>query len=85
MAWGLKIELDTATREALVRALRLYLKDELDIEIGGVEAMQLLDFTSQTLGPHLYNQALRDARTRLHARLEALDETFYELEKPAKG
>lgn len=80
----MRIELDKPVREALVRALSTYLTKELDVEVGGVEAMLLLDFISETLGPHYYNQALHDSRTLLRAKIEALDEAFYELEKPAK-
>jgi uncharacterized protein (DUF2164 family) len=49
-----------------------------------MDAMLLLDFLSERLGPHYYNQALQDARARLSGKLEALGDTFYELEKPAK-
>jgi uncharacterized protein (DUF2164 family) len=80
----MRIELDKPVRDALVRALASHLKTELEVEIGGMEAMLLLDFISEKLGPHYYNQALYDARALLRAKMEALGEAFYELEKPAK-
>lgn len=80
----MRIELEKSARDALVRALSRYLKDELEVEIGGMDAMLLLDFISEKLGPHYYNQALYDARALLRAKMEALGEAFYELEKPAK-
>lgn len=80
----MKIELEKTAREALARALVRYLKDECDAEIGGMDAMLLLDFISERLGPHYYNQALYDARAHLQARMEALGEAVFELEKPAK-
>ncbi len=80
----MKIELEKSAREALARLLTKYLKDEFDVEVGGMEAVLLLDFISERLGPHYYNQALYDARAHLHARMEALGEVFFELEKPAK-
>ena len=79
-----KIELEKSAREALARALVRYLKDECDAEIGGMDAMLLLDFISERLGPHYYNQALYDARAHLQARMDALGEAVFELEKPAK-
>ncbi len=79
----MKIELEKPARDALARSIAGYLKDELDVEIGGMEAVLLLDFISEGLGPHYYNQALYDARAHLHARMEALSEIFFELEKPA--
>ena len=80
----MRIELEKPVRDALVRALSAYLKDELDVQVGGMEAMLLLDFISERFGPHYYNQALYDARARLQAKIDALGETFYELEKAAK-
>jgi uncharacterized protein (DUF2164 family) len=79
-----RLELEKPVRDALARALATYLKDELDVEIGGMEAMLLLDFISERIGPHCYNQALYDARVHLHAKMEALTDAVFELEKPAK-
>ena len=80
----MRIELEKPARDALARALARYLKDELEVEIGGMDAMLLLDFISERAGPHYYNQALLDARAHLHAKIENLGEAFYELEKPSK-
>lgn len=80
----MKIELEKATREALGRTLAKHLKDELDLEVTGLEAMLLVDFISERLGPHYYNQALYDARAHIGAKIETLTEAFYELEKRAK-
>jgi uncharacterized protein (DUF2164 family) len=79
-----RIELEKPVRDGLARALARYLKDELEVEVGGMDAMLLLDFVSERLGPHYYNQGLYDARALLQARIDALGEAFYELEKPAK-
>ena len=80
----MKIEFEKSTRDSLARALARHLNDELDTDVGAMDAMRLLDFISETLGPHYYNQALHDARAHLHAKMETLDEAFYELEKTAK-
>jgi uncharacterized protein (DUF2164 family) len=79
-----RIELEKPARDALARTLAGYLKDEFEVEIGGMDAILLLDFISERLGPHYYNQALQDARAHLHAKIENLGEAFYELEKTAK-
>lgn len=79
-----RIELEKPVREALVRALSRYLKDELDVEIGGMDALLFLDFISETMGPHFYNQGLADAQAILQAKLEQISEAIYEIEKPAK-
>ncbi len=68
----------------MARALADYLKSEFDLEIGGMDAVILLDFISERLGPHYYNQALQDAQRHLHAKLEGLGEAFFELERSTK-
>ena len=80
----MKLKLDKPVRDALARILAKRMSDELGVEIGGMEAMLLIDFISETFGPHYYNQALADAQAHLGARMDALTEAFHELEKPAK-
>ena len=80
----MRIELEKPVRDALVRALTRYLKDELDLEIGGMDAVLLLDFIAERFGPHYYNQALYDARALISAKMETLGDAVYELEKSAK-
>ena len=80
----MKIEFDKTTRDALARALADHLKTELEVEIGGMDAMMLLDFISERLGPHYYNQALHDGQAHLRAKVNALGEALYEVEKHAK-
>lgn len=80
----MRVDLEPKTRDALAKALARYLKDELDADIGGMDAVLLLDFVSENLGPHIYNLALRDAHAHLQNKIEALGDAFYELEKPVK-
>jgi len=79
-----KIELDKKTREALAQALTRYLKEELDLDVVGFDAVFLLDFIGETLGPHYYNQGLHDAQAIYREKLELIAEAVYEIEKPLK-
>ena len=79
-----RIELEKPVREAMVRALSRYLKDELDVEVGGMDALLLLDFITDKLGPHYYNQGLADAQVILAKKLEQIGEAIYEIEKPVR-
>jgi uncharacterized protein (DUF2164 family) len=79
-----RIELAKPVRDALGRALSRYLRDELDVEIGGMDAQLMLDFLGDTLGPHYYNQGLADAQTILRSKVEQIAEAIYEIEKPAR-
>jgi uncharacterized protein (DUF2164 family) len=73
--------LEKDDRTALARTLRAYLKDELDVEIGGLDAEFLLDVMAERLGPRFYNQGLRDAATALAKRMDVLTEALEELER----
>ncbi|HEY8615816.1 DUF2164 domain-containing protein [Phenylobacterium sp.] len=79
-----RIELEKPVRDAMARALTRYLKDELDVEIGGMDAVLLVDFLGETLGPHYYNQGLADAQAILQAKLEQIGDAILEIEKPAR-
>ena len=74
--------LEKDDRLALARTLRGYLKDELDVEIGGLDAEFLLDHLAERLGPRFYNQGLRDAATAFTKRADEIAETIHDLEKP---
>ncbi len=73
---------DKADRADMAQRLRRYLKDELDVEVGGMDAEFLLDFVTEKLGPRFYNQGLRDAAVALAKRMDVLTETLEELERP---
>lgn len=74
--------IDKSDRERLARLLKSYLKDELDLEIGGLDAEFLLDVMAERIGRRFYNQGLRDAATALAKRMDVLTEALEELERP---
>jgi len=78
------IELPKETRDVLARALSRYLKDELDLEVEGFDAVFLTDFITEHLGPHFYNQGLADAQALLSKKTDEIAEAIYQLEKPVK-
>ena len=80
-----KIELPKPVREDLVRALSKYLKDELDVEVSGFDAVFLLDFVIECGGPHLSNPGLADAQALVRAKADEIVEAVYQLEKTPKG
>ena len=79
-----RIEFDKQTRDDLSRRIARRLKDDLDVEIGGFEALDLLDFLTETLGPHFYNQGLYDAQAVIKDRSDAIIEAVQAIEKPIK-
>ena len=68
----------------LVPKIKMYLKEELDQEIGNFDAEFLLDFFSEEVGVYFYNRGIRDALEMLDARVDELKESIYVLEKPIK-
>ena len=80
-----KIELGKPRREAMADQLRLYLRRELDAQIGAFDAVFMVDFITEALGPQFYNQGLHDALAVLQARLETVTEAIADLEQPVRG
>ena len=56
------IELSREARQAAAAGLRKVLTEELDVEVGSLQAEIILDRLVLDLGPVLYNRALTDAR-----------------------
>jgi uncharacterized protein (DUF2164 family) len=79
-----KIELDKATRDQLSRLIAEHLKAELDLEVAPFDALDLLDFLSERLGPHYYNQGLYDAQVALKGKVDLIIEAIEQLEQPLR-
>ena len=75
------VDLSREARKAAAARLQAWLKDELDQEIGGLQAESLLDEVAAELGPLFYNRGVADARAVVAARAEDLDEALYGLER----
>ena len=72
-------------RAGLVADLQQYFAAELDQELGRFEAEFLLEFLAKKVGPHFYNQALRDAERQIRLRIESVIEAVELLERPTDG
>lgn len=68
-------------REQLAVDLQRWLADNTGTELGSFDAGFLLDFIGQTLGPHYYNQGVRDAQAVLAARMDELQSVLEQLEQ----
>jgi uncharacterized protein (DUF2164 family) len=79
-----KIELPKEAADAAAKALSKYLKAELDVEVGGFDAVFLVDFITERLGPYYYNQGLADARAVVAKKADEVSEAIYGIEKPVK-
>jgi len=79
-----KLELSRDVAEAAARVLSKHLKDELDVEVTGFDAVFLVDFITERLGPLFYNQGVYDAQALLAKKLEDVGEAILQLEQPVK-
>ena len=79
------ITLPDEAKQVLVTALQGYFRDERGEEIGGLQASFLLDFVLETVGPSVYNQAIRDAQASLQRTVGDLDLALHEPESGRGG
>ncbi|GLP96427.1 DUF2164 domain-containing protein [Paraferrimonas sedimenticola] len=76
-----ELKLSREPKEALVNKLQKYFERELDYEIGQFDAEFLLDFIGEELGPHFYNQGIKDARAIMDAGISAIQDDLYGAEQ----
>jgi len=79
-----EITFTSEERDIICRKIQLYLREELDLEVGQFDAGFLLDFFAEEIGPYFYNRGLYDAQAILESRLENIGEAIYEIEKPTQ-
>ncbi len=79
-----EIKFTKEEKERLIPKIKMYLNDELDIEVGNFDAEFLLDFFSEEIGSYFYNQGIQDSLAMLDARMEDVKESIYVLEKTVK-
>jgi uncharacterized protein (DUF2164 family) len=70
---GMPVELPQEIGDKIVGSIRRYFADQLDEEIGELQAKLLLDFIMQEIGPSIYNAAITDAQTYIRDRVADLD------------
>ncbi len=74
------IEIKADDRKRLVASIRRYFEQELEEEIGDLQAGFLLDFCLKEICPTVYNRAIADAQAWMVGRVEDLEGSLYEPE-----
>ncbi len=64
------IQLSKENTDKIVKDIQSYFADNLGQEIGNFDAMFLLEFFTEKVGPHFYNQALSDVHSLISKRTE---------------
>jgi uncharacterized protein (DUF2164 family) len=76
------ITISPETRKRLVASIKRYAAENLDGEIGDLQAGLLLDYCLQEIGPAVYNQAIADAQSYFTGRVADLEGVCHEPEVP---
>jgi uncharacterized protein (DUF2164 family) len=68
-------------RGVLGQAIKALMAERFELDMGGFEAEELLDFFIQECGPLIYNQAVLDVQGVLKERFESIESDLWALEK----
>jgi uncharacterized protein (DUF2164 family) len=68
----------------IIEDIQRYYYQENGDEIGELAAENLLEFIKESIGPHFYNQAIKDAKNLVEQRMQTLEEDLYALERSIK-
>jgi uncharacterized protein (DUF2164 family) len=67
------LQLSDERRERLIQSLEGFYLEEFDETLSPFRAGQLLDHVLESVAPHVYNQAVQDARAYMQRKLDELD------------
>ena len=70
---------DDATKKAIA-SIKRYTAEQLDEEVGDLQARLMLEFVLKEIGPSIYNAAIADAQTYFRDRTADLEGACYEPE-----
>ena len=73
----MKINMNKDVEQTLITSIRRYVTENLDNEIGDLQASLFLQYCLEEIGPYVYNAAVTDAQRHLQARLADLDSECY--------
>ena len=69
-----QIEIDPGTKNEIVDKLKIYLAEEINIELGSFDTQFLLEFFIDHVGYKFYNQGLADALKAFGEKLEEFND-----------
>lgn len=74
------IEIPKDANKTAIDSIQRHFRENMDEEIGSLEAGALLGFFLKEIGPSVYNQAVADAQSRMQTRVMELDIEIHEEE-----
>jgi uncharacterized protein (DUF2164 family) len=74
------IDISSDATKAAIASIQRYFSENMDDEIGGLQAGGLLSFFLKEIAPVVYNKAVADVQARLQERISEIDVEVYEQE-----
>tara|TARA_Y100000758_G_scaffold204198_1_gene145970 strand:- start:565 stop:810 length:246 start_codon:yes stop_codon:yes gene_type:complete len=75
------INISRKNKDKIIQDLQEWFQENLDQEIGNLDAEFLTDFFTENVGGLFYNQALKDVHTLIYEKTESLADSIYDLTK----
>ena len=75
------ISISRKNKDKIIQDLQEWFQENLDQEIGSLDAEFLTDFFTENVGGLYYNQALTDVHTLIYEKTESLADSIYDLAK----
>ena len=75
------ISISRKIKDKIIQDLQEWFQENLDQEIGSLDAEFLTDFFTENVGGLYYNQALKDVHSLIYEKTESLADSIYDLSK----
>ncbi|MHC5347650.1 DUF2164 domain-containing protein [Metapseudomonas furukawaii] len=75
------LQLDAAQTQDGVLAIKRFMAERFELELGAFEAEEVLDFFAREFAPHFYNKAISDVQAHLKDRFDSIESDLWALEK----
>jgi uncharacterized protein (DUF2164 family) len=72
-----KIELKKDVEKVLIASIRRYVSENMENEIGDLQAVLFLQYCLEEIGPAIYNAAIADAQRYMQDKVSELDSVCY--------
>ena len=74
------IKVSDESKKRMIASIKQYVSENMDEDIGDLQASLLLEFVLKEIAPSVYNSAIVDAQAHLQERVSDLDGTCYQPE-----
>lgn len=76
------LKLTKEQQESMISDIQHFFYQERDEELSDFAAERILDFVKESLAPHFYNAAVKDAKQLVEQQMSTLDDEILTLERP---